>query len=131
MDAAMISTTSYAEKYGFPVSTVRSWAERGRIPGVQKIPNASTGHVYLIPEDALPIRRKAGRPKADIGIPEQLPSNVTPHGTAKRKRTNREISLFIRQHCNTMTYGQIAMALDMTTLEVRAVYERLHKRYGI
>lgn len=125
MDETYLSTVSFAEKHGVSSSTVLKWIREGRVPGAKKFPQKSSckGYVYLIPEDAVLSKPKRGRPASMCSTPEAAPP--------KREYTRREISLFIRRHCGTMTYGQIAATLGMTTLEVRAVYDWLHKRYHI
>lgn len=134
----LISVASYAEKHGYKPDAVRDWAKRGLLEGSvkQPIPPKCTSYMYMIPEDANPPSvRASGRPRMKFGLPEK--KNV-PDGqpeesrkTVIKGRTSREISLFIRKHCGNMTYREMSRALDISTLEVRAIYDRLHARYGI
>lgn len=129
----LISTLAYAEKHGYKYSTVASWIKKGLMPDAQKKPigTKGTGYVYVLPDDApLPEIRFTGRPRTVFGE-KQTVKTVQEKPKAPRKRTQREICLFIRRHCRNKTFKEIACALDISTLEVRAVYDRLHKRYGI
>ena len=127
----LISARTYAEKHGFKYSTVSKWIQKGLMTGAQKKPIGSKGisYMYLIPDDSPPPETsKAGRTRTVFGEKVVRQSSA---GEAKRKRTPREISLYIRRHCASKSFHEIARVLDISTLEVRAVYDRLHKRYGI
>ena len=132
MQPAMISLTSFAEKNGYKRTTLALWCQKGLVPGAVKTPyrNSSTGYAYLIPEDAIPIRIKRGRPRAICDEPERAPYPY-PAPKPKRKYTKREAALYIRRHAGDMTYAQLMEELDMPREEIRRIYERLHKRYGI
>lgn len=131
----LISTLAYAEKHGYKYSTVASWIKKGLMPDAQKKPigTKGTAYMYVLPDDSPPPEiRLTGRPRTVFGEkqdPVSLPNKAKPK--TPRKRTQREISLFIRRHCGTKTIKEIACALDISALEVRAVYDRLHDRYGI
>lgn len=121
----MISTASYAEKYGYSNKTVAAWCHNGKIEGVVKIPyKNSCKYAYLVPENAVPIRNKCGRPKTvrEKPIPPPKPKRIyTPH----------EAAMYIRNHAHNRTYRQLMDELDMTMGQIRRIYDRLHDEYGI
>lgn len=134
MQPAMISISSYAKKNGYGRTTVTKWCNKGQMPGAVRVPyhTSAAGYAWLIPEDAVPVRLKSGRPKAGTEKPERAPYPYPePKPKPKRTYTKREAALFIRRHAGTMTYAQLMEELNLSRDEIRRIYERLHKRYGV
>lgn len=130
----MLTTRQYADLHGYNYYSVLSWCKRGVMDGAVKAPLDKEGKcfVYMIPKDTpAPPLRRTGRKRMKFGkaekyaVPRKRTASVVP------KRTEREISLFIQKHCGTMTYRAMSRALGIPTLEIRAIYDRLHARYGI
>lgn len=111
----MLSCGEYAKKHNLNLSTVRVWCQKGLIEGVTKIPCSRSSYMYAIPEDA----------------PPPVTTRIWSQAVPGRQYTKREISLFIRKHAGNMTYGDISRTLGISTLECRAIYDRLHRRYHI
>lgn len=132
-EAMLIPLSSYAQKTGYKADTIRSWIKKGWIPGAKKTsnPQAAGCMVWMIPEDAQPpVPRMGGRPRTRFGAGEEEAACKT-EKIASKEWTKSEISLFIRKHAANMTYGEISRMLGISTLECRAIYDRLHRRYHI
>ncbi|MDD6041918.1 MAG: hypothetical protein PUD63_12110 [Clostridia bacterium] len=85
--------------------------------------------------DAPPPPPEKGRPRIKNGVKESYLDPPPPVCAASPfeppKRTRREINRYIRRHAGDQTYARIARELGLTTLEVRAIYEKLHRKYHV
>lgn len=132
----MLTAREYADLHGYKYATVYSWCRKGVMQGAIKHPckmNAS-GFVYMIPaESPPPPQRVIGRKRTQNGIivKPPPPKEQPPKAAAPQKRSKREINIFIRKHCKTMTYGQMSKALGIPTLKLREMYDYLHEMDGI
>lgn len=122
----LLSAKEYAEQMGCGRKTVLNWCAQGNMPDARKVEREGGGYAYLIPENARPIKchesKMGHRRKAEKEQEAARPA---------RKRTEREISQYIRRHCGTRTYRQLSEELGLSTMEIRARYDRLHERDGI
>lgn len=129
----MLRISEYALLNGYSPQTVRKWAQKGLLEGTQRVP-AVSGYEYRIPMDAMP-PAPTGRPRIKNGVPESAwnPAPVQEKSSPPEppKRTRREINRYIRQHAGDQTYARISRELGLTTLEVRAIYEKLHRKYHV
>lgn len=128
----MLTTRQYADLNGYNHNTVYKWCQKGLISNTVKVPNTKTGSgfMYLIPENAAPPPHTNGRPRSRFGEYELTPKqSLSPSPVAQL--TKREINLFIRRHCKSMTYGDMSRALGIPTLKLREMYDYLHNQYGI
>lgn len=133
----MLTIREYADLHGYKYDTVYSWVKKGLMQGAithQSNVNAA-GFVYMLPADAPPppIRRSSGRKRTQHGVAVKLPPapKEQPKQPTVPKRSQREINLFIRKHCKSMTYGQMSKALGIPTLKLREMYDYLHEMDGI
>lgn len=128
----MLTVRQYADLHGYKYETVYSWCKKGVMQGAIKQPSKmnGAGFVYMIPAESPPppLRLGAGRPRTQNGVAVKMPP---PSKENPQKRSKREINLFIRKHCKTMTYGQMSKTLGIPTLKLRQMYDHLHERDGI
>ena len=133
----MLSVQEYADYTGYHPATVRLWIKKGLLDGTERVPSrrCKEGYEHRIPMDANPPKPVFGRPRMKNGEKEVAwaPVQAEEPGQPLRhvKRSKREISMYIRKHADNQSYAAIARELGITTLEVREVYEKLHKRYHI
>lgn len=127
-ERGLLTAEQYAERMGCNKKTVILWCSAGRLPGAVKAEKGKGFYFWLIPEGAEPTKpyipkeiTREPKPKAEAPKPKK----------PARPKTEREISLYIRRFCGTRTYRQMAEELGMSTLEIRARYDRLHERDGI
>lgn len=134
----MLTAREYADLHGYKYATVYSWCKKGVMQGTIKQPSKmnGSGFVYMIPAESPPppLRSGAGRPRTQNGVSVKMPPPPKEQPTKAAdppKRSKREINIFIRKHCKTMTYGQMSKALGIPTLKLRQMYDHLHERDGI
>ena len=112
-NADMVTTAEYAEIIRKSPKTVHDYIKKGYLQGVVKEPLQVFGRYrYMIPRDARP-----QFPKKDL--------------TPARPLTRREQYDIVRKCCGTKTYGELSQMTGLKLKEIRAMYEHIHKKYGI
>lgn len=113
------------KKFDVHTRTVLEWARRGLFPGATRIRTASNQTRWEIPEDAKrPDLHVGGRRMKGVStrlLPPRSPDSLT----------WEEKVAYIRAYAHLKTYAQLRAFTGLTTIQIRAVYDRLHRRYGI
>ena len=123
----LLTVDQYSKKLGFHRQTVWLWCKNGVLPGAVKAQSKKTGYVkfvYLIPEDAVPVRLKRNYVRKSPPKPKPM---VPPTPKPKLK-TEREKNLHIRKYCGTHSIRSLAQETGLSVEEVRMRYERLFAR---
>lgn len=132
----LIELKDWCAKNGYTTKWASELANQGRIPGaVKALRQGSKICRWMVPADAVrPEPQKKGRPKMTeeerraqkwkppvVVLPRIKPVLPTMHDKCE----------YIRKHCLTKSYRELAEDTGMSYAEIRRVYERLHERYGI
>lgn len=128
----MLSAREYAERHNYDKKTVLGWCKAERLPGVKKIKRSTTSEqfMYLIPEDAKPIRPKRPYVKKKPAKPKTV-KKLDPPTPKFALNTNHEKAAHVKRFCGLHTYKQLSEETGWPIGEVRRVYERLHEAYGV
>lgn len=135
----LIKVAEYAEKHGYKPATVSYWCRKGILPEARKMftgKNGVASCIYMIPEDAKPIREKRSYRKklAEEDTeqqPEKKPKAPKIEYPLKSLVTHHDKCEHIKKHCIDRTYAQLRRETGMSLAEIRRVYDRLHEVYGI